>query len=195
MTPSDCGQLEWHSCGGNLAGGYGGGFGFGGGGKRGGGGGGGFGGGRGGRDGGWPAQTTPASSACESDSATPHPLKRQSASRDSLPVHATLSIQIWPVPSPYAAQQGASVAPGYPSWRHTTLASSTPQLSSVTVPHCPAWYTSMRPTPGTGLSARRTEPSMSGGEGGGGGGGGDGCGDGGGVGDGGGEGGGGGSRG
>ena len=58
----------------------------------------------------------PASSACESEGATPKPLKGQSISRDSLPMHATLSIQIRPVPWPNgAAPPVARVAVENPS--------------------------------------------------------------------------------
>ena len=123
----------------------------------------------GGANGGWPLHAAPASSACESDGATPQPLELHASSRDSVPSQATLSSQTGPLPSPYDAQHECDTAPAYPSCRHTTSASTSSHPSSVTVPHAPAWKTSTRPSPAERPPARRTRPSVQGAEGGGGG--------------------------
>jgi hypothetical protein len=66
---------------------------------------GGGGGGGGGGEGGWSVQSTYTSSLWVQPVVTPQnwpsPWKLQSASRASLPVHATSSIQIRPLPMPY----------------------------------------------------------------------------------------------
>ena len=90
--------------------------------------------------------STPASSVCP-QLWIPHPLKEQLFKLVSLPVQATSSSHICPVPSGTDLPWRALTAFGYPSWRHTTLASFISQLSSQIVPHCPLWNISTRPVP------------------------------------------------
>ena len=72
----------------------------------------------------------------------------------------TLSLPLWRhfnvcLPSPKKALPMA-VPPEYPSCRQTTLASTSFQSSSHTVPHSSRWYTSTRPSFSVSPSANRT---------------------------------------
>lgn len=83
-----------------------------------------------------PSQTTPASSLW-AQLWDPIPRWRHSVSFDSLPVHVTSSNQMGPLPGPKRALRGADRTLPQPSCLHTTWASTRPQASSHTVPHCP----------------------------------------------------------
>lgn len=108
-----------------------------------------------------PSQTTPASSLWL-QLWDPNPLWRHSVSFDSLPVHETSSNQMGPLPGPKAAPTGADRTLPQPSCLHTTWASTRPQLSSHTVPHCPRWKISTLPEQELFPLTRRTSPSPSG---------------------------------
>ncbi len=91
-----------------------------------------------------PSQTTPASSRWL-QLWIPNPRWLHSVSFDSLPVHVTSSSQMGPLPCPKCADVGADRALPQPSCLHTTWASTRPQESSHTVPHCPLWKISTLP--------------------------------------------------
>ena len=106
-----------------------------------------------------PSQTTPASSLWLQLWA-PNPRWLHSVSFDSVPVHVTSSNQMGPLPCPKRAFPGADRTLPQPSCLHTTWASTRPQASSHTVPHCPRWKISTLPEQELFLpSARRTCPS------------------------------------
>ena len=87
-----------------------------------------------------PVQQTPASSEWP-QLWLPHPFDPHSVRDSSDPVHATLSIQILPLPPPKVS---TPVPPEQANSAQTTFASVLSQLSSHTVPHSPALNTSTR---------------------------------------------------
>ena len=76
---------------------------------------------------------------------TPHPWCRHWFSLISCPVHSTLSIQIWPVPSGTSKICTSVVVPLIPSCLHTTAAALSSKRSQHTVPHSLLWNISKRP--------------------------------------------------
>ena len=116
------------------------------------------------------AHTTAASSEW-SQLCAPQPLCLQAAMVDSSPLHFTSSSRMSPTPSPYpdscTSLFTALRAPGKPSIRQTTFASSIPQWSSQIVPRTPWYSISTRPSSGEFPPARRirtpeneTKPSV-----------------------------------
>ena len=84
---------------------------------------------------------------------------RQSSRRASVPLQATLSSKICPVPAPkYACVLAMGFIVENPSCLHTTLASGVPQKSSHTVPHVLALQISTRPSFGPLPPTNRRSP-------------------------------------